>query len=93
MDRQELIDNLGTIARSGTKAFMKRIVEAKSTEGSGLIGQFGVGFYSAFIVADRVEVYTRAAGADGADGGSSQERHLRRAGGEDLGRRHWGWGH
>ena len=60
MDRQELIDNLGTIARSGTKAFVKRLAEAK--EGAGLIGQFGVGFYSAFMVADRIEVTSRKAG-------------------------------
>src|SRR6516165_7597156 len=61
MDRQELIDNLGTIARSGTRAFMDRIAEAK--DGAGLIGQFGVGFYSAFMVADRIEVTSRRAGA------------------------------
>jgi molecular chaperone HtpG len=60
MDRQELIDNLGTIARSGTRAFMSRIAEAK--DGGGLIGQFGVGFYSAFMVADRIEVKSRRAG-------------------------------
>ena len=47
MDRQELIDNLGTVARSGTRAFMSKLAEAK--DGAGLIGQFGVGFYSAFI--------------------------------------------
>jgi molecular chaperone HtpG len=61
MDRQELIDNLGTIARSGTRAFISRLAEAK--DGTGLIGQFGVGFYSAFMVADRIEVTSRRAGA------------------------------
>ncbi len=62
MDRQELIDNLGTIARSGTKSFLSRLTEAK--DGAGLIGQFGVGFYSAFMVADRIVVLSRRAGAD-----------------------------
>lgn len=61
MDRQELIDNLGTIARSGTKSFLSRIKDAK--EGTGLIGQFGVGFYSAFMVADRIVVTSRRAGS------------------------------
>jgi molecular chaperone HtpG len=61
MDRQELIDNLGTIARSGTREFIARLAEAK--DGASLIGQFGVGFYSAFMVADRIEVTSRPAGA------------------------------
>jgi len=60
MDRQELIDNLGTIARSGTKSFLSRLTEAK--DGAGLIGQFGVGFYAAFMVADRIVVTSRRAG-------------------------------
>jgi molecular chaperone HtpG len=60
MDRQELIDNLGTIARSGTKSFLSRLTEAK--DGGGLIGQFGVGFYAAFMVADRIVVTSRRAG-------------------------------
>jgi molecular chaperone HtpG len=62
MDRQELIDNLGTVARSGTRAFLERMAEVK--DGAGLIGQFGVGFYSAFMVADRIEVISRRAGAE-----------------------------
>ena len=60
MNRGDLVANLGTIARSGTAAFVEEI---EKTEGSlGLIGQFGVGFYSAFMVADRVEVSSRKAG-------------------------------
>ena len=62
MTRQELIDNLGTIARSGTKAFLQGLAEAK--DGTGLIGKFGVGFYAAFMVADRIEVTSRRAGSD-----------------------------
>ena len=64
MDRQELIDNLGTIARSGTRSFVSRLKEAK--DGAGLIGQFGVGFYSAFMVAERIVVTSRRAGAEDA---------------------------
>ncbi|AWK87810.1 molecular chaperone HtpG [Azospirillum thermophilum] len=66
MNREDLVENLGTIARSGTAAFMRSLKEAE-TGGDGrkevsLIGQFGVGFYSAFMVADRVTVLTRKAG-------------------------------
>ena len=62
MDRQELIDNLGTIARSGTKSFLSRLTEAK--DGAGLIGQFGVGFYAAFMVAERIVVTSHRAGTN-----------------------------
>ncbi len=62
MDRQELIDHLGTIAKSGTKSFLAKLTEAK--DGANLIGQFGVGFYAAFMVADRIEVTSRRAGSD-----------------------------
>ena len=64
MSRDEMVEALGTIARSGTKAFMDRIEAAKGGEGATLIGQFGVGFYSAFMVADRVDVISRRAGTD-----------------------------
>jgi molecular chaperone HtpG len=64
MTRQELIDNLGTIARSGTRAFAQNLATAKPEDRPSLIGQFGVGFYSAFMVADRVEVTSRKAGSE-----------------------------
>jgi molecular chaperone HtpG len=63
MSREELIEALGTIARSGTRAFMERIEAAKAGEGAQLIGQFGVGFYSCFMVADKVDVVSRRAGS------------------------------
>jgi molecular chaperone HtpG len=66
MSEDELADALGTIARSGTKAFMDKLAGAKDAEDSHLIGQFGVGFYSAFMVADHVDVVSRRAGSDAA---------------------------
>ncbi len=87
MERQELIDHLGTIARSGTKAFVSKLKEAK--DGLGLIGQFGVGFYSAFMVAEKIVVISRRAGESdvwtwSSQGGSGFE--IARASEEDAAR-------
>ncbi|ORM39905.1 Heat shock-like 85 kDa protein [Babesia sp. Xinjiang] len=62
MTKDELVNNLGTIAESGTAKFLKQLEGATSTDKNNLIGQFGVGFYSAFLVSDKVEVYSRAYG-------------------------------
>ncbi len=62
MTREEVINNIGTIAKSGTKDFLDKIREASNAAAQELIGQFGVGFYSAFIVAEKVELITRKAG-------------------------------
>lgn len=71
MSREEVIENIGTIAKSGTKAFMEQLKKAKEASENGenstdkdLIGQFGVGFYSAFMVADDVIIETRKAGEE-----------------------------
>ena len=67
MNREEVISHLGTIAKSGTAQFLEQL-SGDQQQDSQLIGQFGVGFYSAFIVADKVEVLTRRAGADQSEG-------------------------
>lgn len=62
MTKDEAINNLGTIAKSGSKEFLQKLGESNNDDEdalSSIIGQFGVGFYSSFIVADSVEVYTR----------------------------------
>ncbi|MBK8963430.1 MAG: molecular chaperone HtpG [Candidatus Competibacteraceae bacterium] len=67
MDRQEVIDNIGTIARSGTRQFMQKLTGDQAKDAN-LIGQFGVGFYSSFIVADKVTLRTRRAGLGSEEG-------------------------
>lgn len=62
MNEEDLNSNLGTIARSGTKAFIQKLEDEKASGDSNLIGQFGVGFYSAFMAAKEINVYTRKAG-------------------------------
>jgi molecular chaperone HtpG len=73
MNRDEVIENLGTIAKSGTASFLESLTGDERKD-SQLIGQFGVGFYSGFIVADRVEVHTRKAG-EPAEAGVLWESH------------------
>ena len=64
MTKDELIKNLGTIAHSGSKDFVSKIKEAKEKKDLDIIGQFGVGFYSAFMVADSIEVHTKSINED-----------------------------
>lgn len=78
MSRDEVISNLGTIAKSGTAQFLESLTGDQKKD-SKLIGQFGVGFYSAFIVADEVEVFTRKAGA-----GEAQAVHWKSSGESDY---------
>ena len=67
MSREEVVENIGTIARSGTKKFIESM-SGKDNADANLIGQFGVGFYSSFIVADKVTLRTRLAGSESSDG-------------------------
>ena len=67
MTRDEVIANIGTIASSGTRKFLEALSVEQKTDAN-LIGQFGVGFYSAFIVADKVTLVTRKAGAEAGEG-------------------------
>ncbi len=67
MTREEVVDNLGTIAKSGTAQFLQSLTGDQKQDAN-MIGQFGVGFYSAFVVADRVEVFTRKAGLPASQG-------------------------
>ena len=60
MTREELIENIGTIAHSGTADFLKKLAEAKDKEQVDLIGKFGVGFYSSFMVAEKIHIYTKS---------------------------------
>ncbi len=81
MNEQDLVDNLGTIARSGTAAFVEQLKEKQEDDKGSLIGQFGVGFYASFMVADYVEVVSKKAGEDQAykwmsDGRSGYEIEL-----------------
>ncbi len=90
MSREEAIEHLGTIAKSGTAEFLASMTGDQKQDAQ-LIGQFGVGFYSSFIVADRVEVYSRRAGLDAAEGvhwESQRRRRVQRRDRRAAGARH-----
>ena len=82
LSQQEAIDNLGTIAKSGTREFMNRLSGDQKADAQ-LIGQFGVGFYSGFIVADKITVESRRAGLQGRGGRALDQRRRRRLRGGD----------
>ncbi|GBU10931.1 hypothetical protein AwErysi_05470 [Erysipelotrichaceae bacterium] len=65
MNEEDLHNNLGVIAHSGSKDFVNELADDKQENSADIIGQFGVGFYSSFIVANKVEVYTKTIGSDG----------------------------
>lgn len=65
MTREEIVDNLGTIAKSGSAAFLEKMKDKDVQLSESIIGQFGIGFYSSFIVSDSVEVYTKSEGEKG----------------------------
>ncbi len=67
MSRETIVEHLGTIAKSGTRAFLEKLKETSAQQRPDLIGQFGVGFYSAFMVADKVAVRSRMAGGEGVE--------------------------
>jgi molecular chaperone HtpG len=84
MTSAEMVEALGTIARSGTKAFMDRLTANKGGEDAQLIGQFGVGFYSVFMVADKVDVISRRAGSSEASIWSSDGKGTYTVGSIDV---------
>lgn len=76
MTKEELISNLGTIARSGSKIFMEELKTQKTVDPKDIIGQFGVGFYSAFMVADKIEVYTKSSRGENSQGEMTSRKRV-----------------
>ena len=85
MSREEAIEHLGTIAKSGTREFLAKL-EGEQQKDANLIGQFGVGFYSGFIVADRITVESRRAGLPAERGRALEQRRQRRLRGREPSR-------